>query len=190
MAVLPWPRDGVLCVCPHRDSCQRGWRLLYILTAYHSCSEVLRPPFVHFLQDVSQSPGLPFQGEGHSKGARAAGLSAWVPARQPAGGEIQRAWPFTVPGPCSPRFPRSPDVVEAPQGLVRWAVWSVGREACQRRGERLPRGAVALGRISRVLSGRSQGLEVGRVAWGRGGGPGLGCGGRLCSLGVWQSTGS
>lgn len=66
-----WPRDGVLCVYPHRDSCQRGWRLLYILTAYHSCSEVLRPPLVHFLQDVSQSPGLPFQGEGHSKGARA-----------------------------------------------------------------------------------------------------------------------
>uniref|UniRef100_G1NVB2 Unconventional myosin-XV n=1 Tax=Myotis lucifugus TaxID=59463 RepID=G1NVB2_MYOLU len=45
-----------------QDSCQRGWRLLYILTAYHSCSEVLRPPLVHFLQDVSQSPGLPFQG--------------------------------------------------------------------------------------------------------------------------------
>ncbi|KAK1331743.1 LOW QUALITY PROTEIN: hypothetical protein QTO34_009718 [Cnephaeus nilssonii] len=45
-----------------QDSCQRGWRLLYIVTAYHSCSEVLRPPLVHFLQDVSQSPGLPFQG--------------------------------------------------------------------------------------------------------------------------------
>ncbi|XP_014398290.1 PREDICTED: unconventional myosin-XV [Myotis brandtii] len=45
-----------------QDSCQRGWRLLYILTAYHSCSEVLRPPLVHFLQDVSQSPGVPFQG--------------------------------------------------------------------------------------------------------------------------------
>ncbi|CAK6437606.1 unnamed protein product [Pipistrellus nathusii] len=45
-----------------QDSCLRGWRLLYILTAYHSCSEVLQPPLVRFLQDVSQSPGLPFQG--------------------------------------------------------------------------------------------------------------------------------
>lgn len=51
------------CV-PHRDSCQRGWRLLHIVTAYHSCSEVLRPHLLHFLQDVGQTPGLPFQGEG------------------------------------------------------------------------------------------------------------------------------
>lgn len=53
----------VLCVCPHRDSCQRGWRLLYIVAAYHSCSEVLQPYLVRFLQDVSRTPGLPFQGE-------------------------------------------------------------------------------------------------------------------------------
>uniref|UniRef100_A0A3Q3KAQ7 Myosin XVAb n=1 Tax=Monopterus albus TaxID=43700 RepID=A0A3Q3KAQ7_MONAL len=26
-----------------KDSCQRGWRLLYILTAFHRCSEVLKP---------------------------------------------------------------------------------------------------------------------------------------------------
>uniref|UniRef100_A0A8C0Q080 Myosin XVA n=2 Tax=Canis lupus familiaris TaxID=9615 RepID=A0A8C0Q080_CANLF len=45
-----------------QDSCQRGWRLLYIVTAYHSCSEVLQPHFVRFLQDVSRTPGLPFQG--------------------------------------------------------------------------------------------------------------------------------
>uniref|UniRef100_G3RJD1 Unconventional myosin-XV n=1 Tax=Gorilla gorilla gorilla TaxID=9595 RepID=G3RJD1_GORGO len=45
-----------------QDSCQRGWRLLYIVTAYHSCSEVLHPHLTRFLQDVSRTPGLPFQG--------------------------------------------------------------------------------------------------------------------------------
>uniref|UniRef100_A0A2K5R229 Unconventional myosin-XV n=1 Tax=Cebus imitator TaxID=2715852 RepID=A0A2K5R229_CEBIM len=45
-----------------QDSCQRGWRLLYIVTAYHSCSEVLHPYLTRFLQDVSRTPGLPFQG--------------------------------------------------------------------------------------------------------------------------------
>uniref|UniRef100_A0A8C5KEC4 Unconventional myosin-XV n=1 Tax=Jaculus jaculus TaxID=51337 RepID=A0A8C5KEC4_JACJA len=45
-----------------QDSCQRGWRLLYIVTAYHSCSEVLYPHLVRFLQHVSGTPGLPFQG--------------------------------------------------------------------------------------------------------------------------------
>ncbi|ELV14015.1 Myosin-XV [Tupaia chinensis] len=45
-----------------QDSCQRGWRLLYIVAAYHSCSEVLRPHLTRFLQDVSRTPGLPFQG--------------------------------------------------------------------------------------------------------------------------------
>ncbi|XP_060503096.2 unconventional myosin-XV [Panthera onca] len=45
-----------------QDSCQRGWRLLYIVAAYHSCSEVLQPHLVRFLQDVSRTPGLPFQG--------------------------------------------------------------------------------------------------------------------------------
>ncbi|EFB16037.1 hypothetical protein PANDA_012269, partial [Ailuropoda melanoleuca] len=44
------------------DSCQRGWRLLYIVAAYHSCSEVLQSHLVRFLQDVSRTPGLPFQG--------------------------------------------------------------------------------------------------------------------------------
>ncbi|XP_045840099.1 unconventional myosin-XV [Meles meles] len=44
------------------DSCQRGWRLLYIVAAYHSCSTVLQPHLVRFLQDVSRTPGLPFQG--------------------------------------------------------------------------------------------------------------------------------
>ncbi|XP_060997076.1 unconventional myosin-XV [Dama dama] len=45
-----------------QDSCQRGWRLLYIVAAYHSCSEVLQPHLTHFLQDVSRTPGLSFQG--------------------------------------------------------------------------------------------------------------------------------
>ncbi|XP_040830480.1 unconventional myosin-XV [Ochotona curzoniae] len=45
-----------------QDSCQRGWRLLYIVAAYHSCSEVLQPYLIRFLQDVSRTPGLPFQG--------------------------------------------------------------------------------------------------------------------------------
>ncbi|XP_062444614.1 unconventional myosin-XV [Rhea pennata] len=44
------------------DSCQKGWRLLYILTAYYKCSEVLRPFFLAFLQDAGRHPGLPFQG--------------------------------------------------------------------------------------------------------------------------------
>ncbi|XP_037348196.1 unconventional myosin-XV [Talpa occidentalis] len=45
-----------------QDSCQRGWRLLYIVAAYHSCSEVLQPYLTRFLRDVSRTPGLPFQG--------------------------------------------------------------------------------------------------------------------------------
>ncbi|KAM9305752.1 LOW QUALITY PROTEIN: unconventional myosin-XV [Gastrophryne carolinensis] len=44
------------------ESCQRGWRLLYILTAYHRCSEVLKPYLFKFLQDTCRSPGLHFQG--------------------------------------------------------------------------------------------------------------------------------
>ncbi|KAJ8413507.1 hypothetical protein AAFF_G00080140 [Aldrovandia affinis] len=44
------------------DSCQRGWRLLYILTAYHRCSEVLKPFLFKYLQDVCRGPGVLFQG--------------------------------------------------------------------------------------------------------------------------------
>ncbi|KAJ8284077.1 hypothetical protein COCON_G00029270 [Conger conger] len=44
------------------DSCQRGWRLLYILTAYYRCSEVLKPHVFKYLQDVCKSPGVLFQG--------------------------------------------------------------------------------------------------------------------------------
>ncbi|XP_063098230.1 unconventional myosin-XV [Cavia porcellus] len=45
-----------------QDSCQRGWRLLYIMAAYHSCSEVLYPHLMRFLQHVSRATGMPFQG--------------------------------------------------------------------------------------------------------------------------------
>ncbi|XP_071617264.1 unconventional myosin-XV [Heliangelus exortis] len=44
------------------DSCQKGWRLLYILAAYYKCSEVLKPFLLAFLQDASSHPELPFQG--------------------------------------------------------------------------------------------------------------------------------
>ncbi|KAJ8345179.1 hypothetical protein SKAU_G00293720 [Synaphobranchus kaupii] len=44
------------------DSCQRGWRLLYVLTAYYRCSEVLKPFLFKFLQDVCRSPGVHYQG--------------------------------------------------------------------------------------------------------------------------------
>ncbi|KAL1005264.1 hypothetical protein UPYG_G00056840 [Umbra pygmaea] len=46
------------------DSCQRGWRLLYILTAFHRCSEVLKPFLLKFLQDACRSPEAMFQGIG------------------------------------------------------------------------------------------------------------------------------
>uniref|UniRef100_A0A672MFI2 MyTH4 domain-containing protein n=1 Tax=Sinocyclocheilus grahami TaxID=75366 RepID=A0A672MFI2_SINGR len=41
------------------DSCQKGWRLLYILTAFYRCSEVLKPFLLKFLRDVCRSPELP-----------------------------------------------------------------------------------------------------------------------------------
>ncbi|KAL8175330.1 UNVERIFIED_CONTAM: hypothetical protein K2H54_019756 [Gekko kuhli] len=44
------------------DSCQKGWRLLYILSAYYRCSEVLKPYLLWFLQDVCNNPTLYFQG--------------------------------------------------------------------------------------------------------------------------------
>ncbi|XP_075318584.1 unconventional myosin-XV [Odontesthes bonariensis] len=44
------------------DSCQRGWRLLYILTAFHRCSEVLKPFLLKCLQQASRSAGPQYQG--------------------------------------------------------------------------------------------------------------------------------
>uniref|UniRef100_A0A3B3HW44 MyTH4 domain-containing protein n=1 Tax=Oryzias latipes TaxID=8090 RepID=A0A3B3HW44_ORYLA len=58
--------DGIpfkLCLCVScRDSCQRGWRLMYILTAFHRCSEVMKPFLLKFLQDASENPGMAYQG--------------------------------------------------------------------------------------------------------------------------------
>ncbi|KAF3700423.1 Unconventional myosin-XV Unconventional myosin-15 [Channa argus] len=44
------------------DSCQRGWRLLYILTAFHRCSDVMKPFLLMFLQDACAGPGMQYQG--------------------------------------------------------------------------------------------------------------------------------
>ncbi|KAM4749909.1 unconventional myosin-XV [Anableps anableps] len=44
------------------DSCQRGWRLLYILTAYHRCSEVFKPFLLKYIQQASRSAGAQYQG--------------------------------------------------------------------------------------------------------------------------------
>nr|XP_061804993.1 unconventional myosin-XV-like [Nerophis lumbriciformis] len=44
------------------DSCQRGWRLLYILTAFHRCSLVMKPFLLSFLHDACVSIGLQYQG--------------------------------------------------------------------------------------------------------------------------------
>uniref|UniRef100_A0A6I8N2R1 MyTH4 domain-containing protein n=1 Tax=Ornithorhynchus anatinus TaxID=9258 RepID=A0A6I8N2R1_ORNAN len=57
-----FPGEAPESWCVGRDSCQRGWRLLYILTAYYKCSEVLKPHLCRFLLDVCRSPGLHFQG--------------------------------------------------------------------------------------------------------------------------------
>ncbi|XP_077591330.1 unconventional myosin-XV [Stigmatopora nigra] len=44
------------------DSCQRGWRLLYILTAFHRCSLVMKPFLLSFLHDACVSIGVQYQG--------------------------------------------------------------------------------------------------------------------------------
>ncbi|ETE72195.1 Myosin-XV, partial [Ophiophagus hannah] len=64
-------RDEVFCqilkqitdnISSKTDSCPKGWRLLYILSAYYRCSEVFKPYLLQFLQEVSAHPGLHFQG--------------------------------------------------------------------------------------------------------------------------------
>ncbi|XP_067317844.1 unconventional myosin-XV [Anolis sagrei] len=44
------------------DSCQKGWRLLYILSAYYRCSEVLKPYLLWFLQEIYNDSTMHFQG--------------------------------------------------------------------------------------------------------------------------------
>uniref|UniRef100_A0A3Q3LMY3 MyTH4 domain-containing protein n=1 Tax=Labrus bergylta TaxID=56723 RepID=A0A3Q3LMY3_9LABR len=54
-----------MCPCTlvfYSDSCLRGWRLLYILTAFHRCSEVLKPFLLKYLQQASRSAGAQYQG--------------------------------------------------------------------------------------------------------------------------------
>lgn len=52
-----------MCLCARfSDSCQRGWRLLYILTAFHHCSEVLKPFLLKYLGQASVSAGVQYQG--------------------------------------------------------------------------------------------------------------------------------
>uniref|UniRef100_A0A3B3I5W5 MyTH4 domain-containing protein n=1 Tax=Oryzias latipes TaxID=8090 RepID=A0A3B3I5W5_ORYLA len=67
----PWPTCSAVvpklgaCRCAPvlcSDSCQRGWRLLYILTAFHRCSEVLKPFLLKYLQQASRSTGAQYQG--------------------------------------------------------------------------------------------------------------------------------
>uniref|UniRef100_A0A3B4UVI4 MyTH4 domain-containing protein n=1 Tax=Seriola dumerili TaxID=41447 RepID=A0A3B4UVI4_SERDU len=58
----PVRRSAPICMASCRDSCQRGWRLLYILTAYHRSSEVLKPFLLKYLQQASRSAGAQYQG--------------------------------------------------------------------------------------------------------------------------------
>uniref|UniRef100_A0A1A8L522 Myosin XVAa n=1 Tax=Nothobranchius pienaari TaxID=704102 RepID=A0A1A8L522_9TELE len=43
------------------ESCQRGWRLMYIITAFHRCSDVMKPFLLRFLQDACENPSMPYQ---------------------------------------------------------------------------------------------------------------------------------
>lgn len=110
--------DVVLCVCSHRDSCQRGWRLLYIVTAYHSCSEVLQPHLVHYLHNVSQTPGLPFQGEeptiSGDPGPRACLYEYWLGSQWE--GRSGGPGPSQMPRQCLLRLTHSPNICGGPAG--------------------------------------------------------------------------
>lgn len=120
------------------------------MTAYHSCSEVLRPPFVHFLQDVSQSPGLPFQGEGHSKGGPGprACLRGYRPGSQQEGKSRE-------PGPSQSLGPVRPDA------LTPLLLWRPRRGWC----------AGLCGQwAGRRVRGEVTGSPEEPLAWGRGGG--------------------
>uniref|UniRef100_A0A673KTT2 MyTH4 domain-containing protein n=1 Tax=Sinocyclocheilus rhinocerous TaxID=307959 RepID=A0A673KTT2_9TELE len=53
--LLPIVCECLVVMCCS-DSCQKGWRLLYILTAFYRCSEVLKPFLLKLLRDVCRSP--------------------------------------------------------------------------------------------------------------------------------------
>uniref|UniRef100_A0A671MNV6 MyTH4 domain-containing protein n=1 Tax=Sinocyclocheilus anshuiensis TaxID=1608454 RepID=A0A671MNV6_9TELE len=59
--LLPIVCECLVVMCCS-DSCQKGWRLLYILTAFYRCSEVLKPFLLKFLRDVCRSPEVHFHG--------------------------------------------------------------------------------------------------------------------------------
>lgn len=62
MGLGEWAFHFSCVCCVFRDSCQRGWRLLYILTAFYRCSDVMKPFVLKFLQDACASPGVLYQG--------------------------------------------------------------------------------------------------------------------------------
>lgn len=69
------------------------------MAAYHSCSEVLQPHLVRFLQDVSRTPGLPFQGEEPASGdpgPRACLHGDWLGSEQK--GKLRGPGPSQVAG--------------------------------------------------------------------------------------------
>lgn len=88
------------------------------MAAYHGCSEVLQPHLLHFLQDVSQTPGLPFQGKGPTA----------------SGDPPTRADSRRVLGHCSLNICGGPTGTDVMGCLISGGGWHV------------PRGGVALGR--------------------------------------------
>uniref|UniRef100_S4RVD6 MyTH4 domain-containing protein n=1 Tax=Petromyzon marinus TaxID=7757 RepID=S4RVD6_PETMA len=67
----PEMRDEIYChivkqitsnKSPKPDSCHRGWRLLYIVTAYSKCSDNLKPYLLRYLREVANDSKASFQG--------------------------------------------------------------------------------------------------------------------------------
>uniref|UniRef100_A0A8D2LVK4 MyTH4 domain-containing protein n=1 Tax=Varanus komodoensis TaxID=61221 RepID=A0A8D2LVK4_VARKO len=56
------PRCSPRSPAPPCTSCQKGWKLLCLLSAYYRCSEVLKPYLLGFLQEMRSNPALHFQG--------------------------------------------------------------------------------------------------------------------------------
>ena len=112
---------------PGRDSCQKGWRLLYILAAYYKCSEVLRPFLLAFLQDASKHPELPFQGRGCAHpwvlGARRGKTPGGVMGLRRC---FSRAIIMTQPRPSS-RSPSPPGIAKACEQNLRKTLQFGGR---------------------------------------------------------------